>query len=497
MSGNMQEVTNVVRELIKARSKRIERINKNWSEDANQTTFATNEAEEGLLDAYFAEQVTRQFGIPDGTYTYTFGGTNDTSTETGKRSTAEIILNRISSQLNQNGQHTAIELIIAALVNDSYSGANGDTVTFEIFKTEEKISYQKISSGTLGGEAYIVVKGFALKDKEATIEIFEKEPFLLMESETPLTVIQYDSLDAEEPNESVNKTQLKATFNNGGEAIVKIKFRPKVEDPDDVFNEWKEKFKPIVETSTNETGAVETSVRPQPRPDDLDTSVARTAHKPPKTTNLLWLKVKVSGDKQEYEEEFLNESDRAYFVLQKQTSWAHSQFGNLIAQFESGDNYNICNRTYPPPLRVVRNVNVVGTPISEIQRQQSRAVRTLFAVGRYQVIPITMNAAVAALNLDVSKNFDEETQDRVFDEFLIDIKRPPIIAYLEGNGDLGEAMYSAAQEWASIGVERGRPISRGRIAEGGESYYAGDGLNRAHITPEEIREALINSKNGQ
>jgi len=34
-----------------------------------------------------------------------------------------------------------------------------------------------------------------------------------------------------------------------------------------------------------------------------------------------------------------------------------------------------------------------------------------------------------------------------------------------------------------------------RYAKNGESYYAGDGLNKAHVTPEEIEEALIHSKN--
>ena len=34
-----------------------------------------------------------------------------------------------------------------------------------------------------------------------------------------------------------------------------------------------------------------------------------------------------------------------------------------------------------------------------------------------------------------------------------------------------------------------------RYAKGGESYYDGDGLNKAHITPEQIKNALINSKN--
>lgn len=55
-------------------------------------------------------------------------------------------------------------------------------------------------------------------------------------------------------------------------------------------------------------------------------------------------------------------------------------------------------------------------------------------------------------------------------------------------------MYSSAQEWASMGVEKGKNISKNRIAEGHESYYAGDGLNKAHVTATQIKEALINSK---
>jgi hypothetical protein len=81
------------------------------------------------------------------------------------------------------------------------------------------------------------------------------------------------------------------------------------------------------------------------------------------------------------------------------------------------------------------------------------------------------------------------------------------IKYLESNGNVEDAMYSSAQEWASIGVEKGKKISDKKIkmgekiiyeeryAEGGESYYKGDGLNKAHISPEEIKESLIKSKN--
>ncbi|MCT4673816.1 MAG: hypothetical protein N4A37_11310 [Prolixibacteraceae bacterium] len=78
--------------------------------------------------------------------------------------------------------------------------------------------------------------------------------------------------------------------------------------------------------------------------------------------------------------------------------------------------------------------------------------------------------------------------------------------YLSGNGTIEDAMYAAAKEWASIGVQKGKRISDKKItkgdkvtykirhAKGGESYYAGDGLNKAHISPDEIKSALEKSK---
>lgn len=185
--------------------------------------------------------------------------------------------------------------------------------------------------------------------------------------------------------------------------------------------------------------------------------------------------------------------------------WSHSEFGNLIAMHESSDDYNKCNQT-KGGLKVINNVNVVGLTIKEIQQKQID--RDVFAVGRYQLIPDTLKEAVTSLGLDVSQKLDEEMQDKIFDDYLIKVKRPKIIAYLEGNGSVEDAMYVSAMEWASIGVQKGKRISDKvikkdkkvikriiRYAAGGESYYAGDGLNKAHITPNQIKNALINSKN--
>lgn len=187
------------------------------------------------------------------------------------------------------------------------------------------------------------------------------------------------------------------------------------------------------------------------------------------------------------------------------SKWSHTAFANLIAQEESGDDYNICNQT-KGGLKVIRNVKVVDLTIKEIQQKQKD--RDIFAVGRYQMIPDTINSAVKSLGLDVNDKLDADMQDKIFDEYLIKVKRPKVIAYLEGSGTAEDAIYTLAMEWASIGVEKdkrisdkivkkdGKIISRTkRYAKGGESYYAGDGLNKSHITPDQIKTAIINSKN--
>lgn len=87
-------------------------------------------------------------------------------------------------------------------------------------------------------------------------------------------------------------------------------------------------------------------------------------------------------------------------------------------------------------------------------------------MGRYQLIPNTLNDAITSLGLDTNKKLDKEMQDKIFDDYLIKIKRPKIIAYLEGQGSVEDAMYDSAKEWASIGVEKGRRISDKKIKKG-------------------------------
>jgi len=112
----------------------------------------------------------------------------------------------------------------------------------------------------------------------------------------------------------------------------------------------------------------------------------------------------------------------------------------------------------------------------------------IFAVGKYQIIPGTMEGLVKKLKLDPEKTYlDAVTQDLLFNEGLIKQSRPNAAAYLQGkSNDRDLAILDMAKEFASVGV----PYPAGKAIARGESYYAGIGGNKAHNSPELVGAAL-------
>ena len=206
-------------------------------------------------------------------------------------------------------------------------------------------------------------------------------------------------------------------------------------------------------------------------------------------------------------------------LIKKNTGWAHSKFANLLGSVESKNDYSAYNVTKTGKSVPHYNTNLTKMTISEVIDAQRE--RNMFATGRFQIIPETLKSAVKALSLDTSKLYDAAMQDQIFEQFLIKLKRPAFINYLEGNGSAEDAIYAWAKEFASAGVRKGKSISPKkepvldanglpvyengkkkyklvpRVAEvEGESYYAGDGLNKAHLLPDTMIKALEDSKNG-
>ena len=116
----------------------------------------------------------------------------------------------------------------------------------------------------------------------------------------------------------------------------------------------------------------------------------------------------------------------------------------------------------------------------------------LFAVGRYQLIPCTLQYATASIeNLDVRMLYEPDVQD-AFGVFLLFVKRPVLGEYLLGNhDDLREAGQELAKEFASVPIQ----YSNGRCKRG-QSYYCGDKAgNKSHIAIEDVNKALKQVRN--
>jgi len=116
----------------------------------------------------------------------------------------------------------------------------------------------------------------------------------------------------------------------------------------------------------------------------------------------------------------------------------------------------------------------------------------LFAVGRFQTIPTTLDMAIDALGLSDDTVFNENTQDRI-GMYLVTQKRPEVGKYLEGDNSVSqdEAMLQLAKEFASFPVPYDMTIERGGKTvelKKGDSYY-GSG-NKAQHTFEEVEDEL-------
>ncbi|EJM08360.1 hypothetical protein PMI18_00219 [Pseudomonas sp. GM102] len=205
---------------------------------------------------------------------------------------------------------------------------------------------------------------------------------------------------------------------------------------------------------------------------------------------------------------------RTHLLKRAPSGWAHSAFANLLGKVESNNDYTAYNAT-TPVLKSFYNTNLTSLTIAEVQQKQEND--EMFATGRYQLITPTLAEAVDKLGLDTSQKYDEAMQDRIFVDYLIKIKRKAIINYLEGDGDVEDAIYAWAKEFASAGVRQGKKISSIVLKDAagvpilhpvthkkqwverhaqseGVSFYQGDGLNSAHITPDEMVRALEESK---
>lgn len=108
------------------------------------------------------------------------------------------------------------------------------------------------------------------------------------------------------------------------------------------------------------------------------------------------------------------------------------------------------------------------------------------AAGRYQFMRATLVGLIAELGLRGSQKLDGNLQDRLGYHLLIRRGYNDFMAGKIGRTEFGKRL---AQEWASFPV---LTVCKGahRQLNRGQSYYAGDGLNKALVKPEKVEAVL-------
>lgn len=115
--------------------------------------------------------------------------------------------------------------------------------------------------------------------------------------------------------------------------------------------------------------------------------------------------------------------------------------------------------------------------IQQFQRNPRDSNGQLWATGRYQIIPSTLNGLVTSLGLSKSDKYNKQTQDRMGYELLVE--RKAIKDYITGENEdtkenLERATLEVAKIWSSVGVPF--PVQgRNQFVQKDQSFYYGGG----------------------
>jgi hypothetical protein len=175
-----------------------------------------------------------------------------------------------------------------------------------------------------------------------------------------------------------------------------------------------------------------------------------------------------------------------------------TSLAQLVRQAEGGDaGYDALVIPKGGIPREFKNYKPTEMTIREVlQLQDKMAASKKFpstAIGGYQLINSTLKLAVNFLDLNLNDKFTPELQDRIFNEYIIQQKRPEIGAYIRGEkgATLEEAQLGLAKEFASFGVPE--DIAKKSLKKG-ESYYKGVGDNVSSVSLDTSTEMLKQSK---
>lgn len=147
--------------------------------------------------------------------------------------------------------------------------------------------------------------------------------------------------------------------------------------------------------------------------------------------------------------------------------------GGYNADFANNNHWVLVTRTFD---------NVIDLSRSQV----SRGGEASSAVGAYQFLSTTLISLKTALRLTGKEIFNENFQDDLAVALMV---RRGLILFLRGGISNYTFCNNLAKEWASLPVVTA--ISNGkRVVQPGQSYYAGDGLNKAFHRPADVIELV-------
>ena len=184
---------------------------------------------------------------------------------------------------------------------------------------------------------------------------------------------------------------------------------------------------------------------------------------------------------------------------------------NLIVSHESGGDYDVYNfgtsggggirsSKAGSPYYSAKAVKLTDKTVSQIIALQNGS-ENLFAVGKYQTIPVTLKSVATRLGL-LNSLFDQTTQEKIGDSLLL-TSRPKLGSYLKGtNGgtaqDLAAAVQDLGQEFASLPIITKGGTTYGDVTTGtgNKAYYGGSGPNPDSVKTSvgTVVKALIKSR---
>lgn len=157
---------------------------------------------------------------------------------------------------------------------------------------------------------------------------------------------------------------------------------------------------------------------------------------------------------------------------------------DFIAGFESNGDYNVIyghhENKLPAPITSMTLNALLEAQADWGPRWGSSAA------GRYQFMPPTLRGLMQKMQLSGDEPFTPDMQDMLAYQLLKGRGYP---RYRSGALSRDEFGKQLAMEWASLPVLAPTQGAK-RPVERGQSYYAGDGKNRALVKPERVEQLL-------